>query len=264
MFAIVLQHCPEDLVQRLKSKDSWLEVNLGKDVISLTRMIRDLAHAHDDTTQGTMAIVSSDMALYTTYMSKSESPVMFNRTFQANVDTINTHGGCAGRHPELVTQHLAHLMFERNLAPDGDMAALRKVKADAERASCDEYLSCLFILVADGGRYQGLKCALDNQYLMDRDAYPTTMPQALKLLETFKPENAPDVAPNETGGGAGVAFTQTGERVITCYNCREKGHSVNDCPKLDEAGKKKFWEVFNSQLNRNTKKGYVNAYIAGA
>ena len=131
------------------------------------------------------------------------------------MDTINTHGGCAGRHPKLVTQHMTRLMFERNLAPDGDAKDLKKVKADAERASCEEYLSCLFILVADGGRYQGLKRALDNQYLMDRDAYPTTMPQALKLLETFKPESTADVAPNETGGGAGVAFTQTGERVLS-------------------------------------------------
>ena len=49
-------------------------------------------------------------------------------------------------------------------------------------------LSCIFILVADGGRFQGLKRALDNQYLMDNDAYPTTMPQALKLLEKYKAE----------------------------------------------------------------------------
>ena len=71
------------------------------------------------------------------------------------------------------------------------------------------------------------------------------------------------MAPNDTGGEAEVAFTQTGERVITCYNCCEKGHSVNDCPKLDEAGKKKFWEAFNNQPNRNTKKGFVNAAVAG-
>ena len=49
-FAIVLQHCPVDLVQRLKSKDLWATINQGKDVIALTRMIRDLAHSHDDTT----------------------------------------------------------------------------------------------------------------------------------------------------------------------------------------------------------------------
>ena len=84
------------------------------------RMIRDLAHSHDDMTQGTMAIVASDIALYTTYMSKSETPVSFNHTFQANVDTINTHGGCTGRHPELVTQHQERLMFERNLTLGDD------------------------------------------------------------------------------------------------------------------------------------------------
>ena len=105
-----------------------------------------------------------------------------------------------------MTQYLVRLMSERNLVLGDDAKDLKEVKLDAERAACEEYLSCLFILVADGGRYQGLKRALDNQYLMDRDAYPTTMPQALKLLETFKPESTADVAPNETGGGAGVAF----------------------------------------------------------
>ena len=70
------------------------------DVIALTKMIRDVAHTHDDTTQGTMAIVASDMTLYTTYMNKDETPAAFCRTFQANVDTINTHGGSAGRHPK--------------------------------------------------------------------------------------------------------------------------------------------------------------------
>ena len=64
MFTIVLQHCPADLVQRIKSKDLWAETNLSKDVIALTRVIRDIAHAHGDTTQGTMAIVASEMELY--------------------------------------------------------------------------------------------------------------------------------------------------------------------------------------------------------
>eukprot|EP00957_Ditylum_brightwellii_P148491 11305712-Ditylum_brightwellii.AAC.1 len=39
MFAVILQHCPADLVQRLKSKHSWSATNLGKDVIALARMI---------------------------------------------------------------------------------------------------------------------------------------------------------------------------------------------------------------------------------
>ena len=63
MFTIVLQHCPANLVQRLKSKDLWSVTNIGKDVIALAKMIRDVAHAHDDPTQDTMTIVASDMTL---------------------------------------------------------------------------------------------------------------------------------------------------------------------------------------------------------
>ena len=80
---------------------------------------------------------------------------------------------------------------------------------DAERGSCDEYFACLFILVADGGRYQGLKRALDNQYLMDKDAYPETLPQALKLLEQFKPELFADAVTGKPAGNSRVTFPLT-------------------------------------------------------
>ena len=139
MFAIVLQHCPPDLVQRLKSKDMWAVTKERLDVIALTKMIRDVAHAHDDTTQGTMAIVASDMTLYTSYMSKSETPASFCCTFQANVDTINTHGGSAGRHPKLFDEHVARLMSERGLDTDSDGTSLKKVLIDAERDLHDIY-----------------------------------------------------------------------------------------------------------------------------
>eukprot|EP00957_Ditylum_brightwellii_P092859 7069188-Ditylum_brightwellii.AAC.1 len=162
MFAIVLQHCPADLIQRLKSKDSWSTTNLEKDVIALARMICDVTHAHNDTTQGTMAIVASNMTLYTTFMSKAETLVAFSCTFQANVDMINAHGGCAGRHPKLLDEHVEHLMSESGLDNNSNTDNLKKVILDTKCGACEEYLACLFILVADGGRYQGLKRALDN------------------------------------------------------------------------------------------------------
>ena len=78
-----------------------------------------MAHAHDDTTR-TMAIVASDMTLYTTYMSKSETPDAFCCMFQANVDTIKTHGGSAGCHSQLFNDHVARLMSERGLDDECD------------------------------------------------------------------------------------------------------------------------------------------------
>eukprot|EP00957_Ditylum_brightwellii_P138218 10536205-Ditylum_brightwellii.AAC.1 len=69
-------------------------------------MICDVAHAHDDMTQSTMVIIASNMMLYMTFMSKAKMPVAFSCTFQANVDTISAHGGCAGCHPKLLDEHI--------------------------------------------------------------------------------------------------------------------------------------------------------------
>ena len=99
MFAILLQHCPKDLMQRLKSNSKYHAVNDKKDVITLVTMIRDVAHAHDDTTQGTIAIVSRDVALYTTFIGSGDDTDDFYRTFLAMVETINVHGGSAGYLP---------------------------------------------------------------------------------------------------------------------------------------------------------------------
>eukprot|EP00957_Ditylum_brightwellii_P002252 173246-Ditylum_brightwellii.AAC.1 len=91
------------------------------------------------------------MTLYTTFMSKAEMPVAFSCTFQANMDTINARGGCAGHHPKLLDEHVERLMSERSLDNNSNTDDLKKVILDAERGACEEYLVCLFILVADGG-----------------------------------------------------------------------------------------------------------------
>ena len=71
----------------------------SKDGISLTTMICDVAHHHDDTTQGSMALVASDLALYTTFMTSADDTEDFYGMFNAMADTINFHGGIAGYHP---------------------------------------------------------------------------------------------------------------------------------------------------------------------
>ena len=72
MFAILLQHFPTDLMQRLKSNGRYEAVNDSKDGIYLIKMIRYVAHQHDDTTQGTMALVTSNLGLYTTFMTSED------------------------------------------------------------------------------------------------------------------------------------------------------------------------------------------------
>ena len=117
MFAILLQHCPKYLTQRLRSNGRYEAVNYGKDVISLITMIRYVAHLRDDTTQGTMDIVTSNLAIYTTFMTSEDDIEEFNGTSNAMADTINVHGGISGYHPQLYADHLTLFCVERELDP---------------------------------------------------------------------------------------------------------------------------------------------------
>ena len=72
MFSILLQNFPKDLTQRLKLNGIYEAVNDSKDVISLINMICDVAHNRDDTTQGTMDLVTSDLVLYNTFMTDED------------------------------------------------------------------------------------------------------------------------------------------------------------------------------------------------
>ena len=105
---------------------------------------------------------------------------------------------------------------------------------------------------------------------MDKDAYPTFMPQALKILEKFKAESgAMTNGRNDTDSNAGVAFALTKNWVanVTCHHCGIKGHCVNDCPDLTAAQRKKFLEDRNAANPAKTatpepKKGVANAAVA--
>ena len=199
-------------------------------------MICDVAHQHDDTTQGTISLVTIDLDLYTTFMTSEDYPEEFYGTFNAMTDTINVHGGSAGYHPQLYTDHLAILCVERKLNMTNiSKGELEKVKKDDKKPACEEYLLCLFILVAESGIFQGLKRAPDNQLLLDKDAYLTTMPQSLNIIDKFKAEvGTTPKGCADSGDESGVAFAhaQIWENRMLCHHCGVKGHGVNKCPNL--------------------------------
>ena len=97
---------------------------------------------------------------------------------------------------------------------------------------------------------------------MDKDAYPDTLPQALKLLEQFKSESFADAATGEPAGDSGVTFAQTEGYLPTCFKYGTKGHTVNDCPKLDAAGRDKFWADRKSASK--AKRGGAHVVVADA
>ena len=120
-------------------------MNDSKDVISLITMIRDVAHKHDDTAQVTMDLVTSDLALYTTFMTSEDDTEEFYGKFNAMAETINFHSGSAGYHPQLYVNHLTLLCVENDLdqttiSKDKLENVKRMLKSQDVKSICRAYL----------------------------------------------------------------------------------------------------------------------------
>ena len=98
-YNLVLQHCPAELKTRLTSQANWDQVWVDRDVVGLLKIIRDIAHNHDESNFGLMAIIECDMELHLWFQGKTEDCDDYMAVFKARVDTINAHKGLAGKHP---------------------------------------------------------------------------------------------------------------------------------------------------------------------
>ena len=57
MYHIILQHCSKELETKLKALKDWETVKANQDVLKLMEHIKSIAHQHNETKQGTMALV---------------------------------------------------------------------------------------------------------------------------------------------------------------------------------------------------------------
>ena len=72
-YNLVLQHCPPELETRLTSQAKWEQVRADRDVVSLLKMIRDIAHNHDENKPGLMAIIECDLELSLGFQDKTQT-----------------------------------------------------------------------------------------------------------------------------------------------------------------------------------------------
>ena len=57
-----------------------------------------------------------------------------------------------------------------------------------------------------------------------------------------------------------VSFATVDGYSPTCFSCGTKGHTVNDCPKLDEAEKENFWA--DRKAAQEAKRGVAHVVVA--
>ena len=203
-------------------------------------MIRNITHDMKKSKQGGMAIVECAVKMNTTAQKSSETTGKYFNIFEAQRDTVNTHDRRAEYHEGIFKKAMIKIMDENNKTKakvDGDPVLKKDIKEEAMTASSEELLTCLFILLADNGRYKGLKIELANDFTIGQSNYPKTVVADKRLLMdciTTCKSNSNYV--KEDPDDVDVAFSETDrnndwKNNVSCHGCGFMGHQLKECNK---------------------------------
>ena len=133
-------------------------------------MLRYITHNLKERKQGVMALVEFHVDMTCTHQKASETLEEYFRIFMARISTVNAHGRNAGYHKVLYNKHLVAFKEERGItvttlscmSSDDERGLMKELDYTAMDSSCEEFNSCLLLLMADGERYNPLKLHLAN------------------------------------------------------------------------------------------------------
>ena len=160
------------------------------------------------------------------------------------------------------------IMYERNKITaevDKDPVLKKKIEEAAMTASSEEFLACLFILLADNGRYKGLKIELSNDFTMGQSNYPKTVVASKRLLKDYIALVNSNYVKQEPYD-AGVAFSKTDcdndwKKNVICHGCGLKGHQLKEFNKTSPEEKKKIYAMKKADTFKANSTGIVNAVV---
>ena len=125
-----------------------------------------------------------------------------------------------------------------------DLITKDGIELEVSTKSKEQFLACLFILMADKVKYKPIKDLLNNEFIMGKRSYPETVIEAKRLLAEFtlpeQPSRKPVVVEDDRSGLFFVKSNSKKEylKTSTCYACEKKGHLVYGCPTTSDAKKK--------------------------
>ena len=107
-YALVLQHCPDELQAELKNQKVWVAIDDTRSVVRLLVLIRDLQYNKSDKKRSIMATVKTDFNLYACAQERVTTDKYY-MIVTSTVDTINDNGGNAGLHPSVFKKYFQPL-----------------------------------------------------------------------------------------------------------------------------------------------------------
>lgn len=224
LYNTVFGQCTEALQDKLKSHQDFHAAD--QDGIELLSLIKELTYTFEERSKLSDALCDVKENFYTFRQGRTMSLQRYHELFLSQVEVLEQVG---------VT------VEDESLVESIAVNNMRAVPNADDRAAAREQALAIRFIRGTNDRYKSYLVHLRNSFLDGNDVYPTTLHQAYNILQ----RRELDVITTEQHSD-GLAFANVGSENnkndnnagndnkkdhIICYDCGEKGHYANKCPK---------------------------------
>ena len=263
LFALLYDNITKILRAKLKSKHGYAVAESTSDVVWLLQALEDIMSSFEEVIPNVLSL-DDQLERIIKLRQGSASNEDFIKIVQKEVKIFEKHGGAllwGQKQEEQLKAQITDIINENSketvIYTEEEIKEKRRL---IKKSIQDEILAMVIIKRADKRRFGNLQIELKNSFLLGKNDYPTTVPEALKILNNYKPVWSTNARHGDTNNSArnvpnqvnsGVTFLQAqGSSFnieylrgsngsffsnVTCRLCGLKGHYQSNCPVVTNA-----------------------------
>ena len=185
-FGVCLKLCSPQLSTRLEGTTGFGEIKKSEDMIELLKMIRGICCKFGDTHQGVWALTQAKKQTYLFVQGNNMSNDAYLKQFKAHIDTVEAHGGTFSDEPGLIEAEFEIAGIKATTAKTVWEKATDNQLISAKEKARAKVIASMFLSGANYNRYREITNELANEWTLGEDKYPTTLEEAVRMLNNYK------------------------------------------------------------------------------